>query len=99
MRRRIIDRLQTSVINRFDKSSIVGAADIERVMGEPVKHLIPSDYRVAVEAVNTGKPIVLDKDGKLAKAIRAFAKDLAGIEAKRSEEAGGVLARLAWRRA
>ena len=87
------------VVNRFDKSSIVGAADIERVMGEPVKHLIPSDYRVAVEAVNTGKPIVLDKDGKLAKAIRAFAKDLAGIDAKRSEEAGGMLARLAWRRA
>ena len=87
------------VVNRFDKSSIVGAADIERVMGEPVKHLIPSDYRVAVEAVNTGKPIVLDKDGKLAKAIRAFAKDLAGIDAKRAEEPGGMLARLAWRRA
>ena len=87
------------VVNRFDKSSVVGAADIERVVGEPVKHLIPSDYRVAVEAVNTGKPIVLDKDGKLSKAIKAFAKDLGGVGAHKPEEAGGVLARLAWRRA
>ena len=88
------------IVNRFDKSSVVGASDIERVVGEPVRHLIPSDYRVAVEAVNTGKPIVLDKDGKLSKAIRAFAKDLAGIGASmKAEEPGGVLARLAWRRA
>jgi pilus assembly protein CpaE len=88
------------VVNRFDKNSVVGAADIERVVGEPVKHLIPSDYRVAVEAVNTGKPIVFDKDGRLSKAIRLFAKDLAGIgAAAKAEDAGGVLARLAWRRA
>lgn len=87
------------IVNRFDKSSVVGAADIERVVGEPVKHLIPSDYRVAVEAVNTGKPIVLDKEGKLSKAIKAFAKDLAGVGAHKAEEAGGMLARLAWRRA
>jgi pilus assembly protein CpaE len=88
------------IVNRFDKSSVVGAADIERVVGEPVKHLIPSDYRVAVEAVNTGKPLVLDKDGKLSKAIKAFAKDLAGVSlSQKAEESGGMLARLAWRRA
>lgn len=88
------------IVNRFDKNSVVGSADIERVVGEPVKHLIPSDYKVAVEAVNTGKPIVLDKDGRLSKAIRAFAKDLAGVGASlKAEEAGGMLARLAWRRA
>jgi pilus assembly protein CpaE len=99
LRQRYGPKRVSVVVNRYDKSSVVGASDIERVMGEPVKHMIPSDYRVAVEAVNTGKPIVLDKDGKLAKAIRAFAKDLAGIGAARSEEAGGMLARLAWRRA
>jgi pilus assembly protein CpaE len=88
------------VVNRFDKNSVVGASDIERVVGEPVRHLIPSDYRVAVEAVNTGKPLVLDKDGKLSKAIKAFAKDLAGVSlSQKTEEPGGVLARLAWRRA
>ena len=31
------------VLNRFDKNAAVSTADIERVVGEPLKHLIPSD--------------------------------------------------------
>ena len=46
------------------------------LLGEPLKHQIPSDYRVAVEAVNTGIPLVLG-DSKLAKSVRALATDLA----------------------
>jgi pilus assembly protein CpaE len=87
------------IVNRYDKSSVVGTDDIERVIGEPVKHLLPSDYKVAVEAVNTGRPIVLDSDSKLSRAIKAFAADLAGSASHKSAEQGGVLARLAWRRA
>jgi pilus assembly protein CpaE len=86
-------------INRFDKNSVVSTQDIERLIGEPIKHLIPSDYRVAVEAVNTGRPVVMDKDGKLASAIRGFANDLAGLKKEKAPPSGGVLARLAWRRA
>jgi pilus assembly protein CpaE len=86
-------------VNRFDKSSVVSAQDIERLIGEPIKHLIPSDYRVAVEAVNTGRPVVMDKDGKLSTSIRALASDLAGIKKEKAQPTGGVLARLAWRRA
>jgi pilus assembly protein CpaE len=87
------------LVNRFDKDSVVSTADIARVVGERVKHLIPSDYRVAVEAVNTGSPIVLDRDGRLAKSIRAFARDLAGVAKEKSEPQAGMLSRLAWRRA
>lgn len=87
------------VINRFDKSSVVGTDDIARVVGEPVKYMIPSDYRLAVEAVNTGRPIVLHKEEKLARALKMFAKDLAGIQTGNTQQQGGVLARLAWRRA
>ncbi len=87
------------VLNRFDKNAAVSTADIERVVGEPLKHLIPSDYRVAVEAANTGIPFVLT-DGKLAKAIRVLASDLAGVEKDvPTDPSPGVLARLAWRRA
>ena len=87
------------VLNRFDKNAAVSTADIERVVGEPLKHLIPSDYRVAVEAANTGIPFVLT-DGKLAKAIRLLASDLAGVEKDvPTDPSPGVLARLAWRRA
>jgi pilus assembly protein CpaE len=87
------------VINRFDKSSVVGTEDIARVVGEPVKYLIPSDYRLAVEAVNTGRPIVMHKEEKLARSLRLFAKELAGITTTNTTQQGPMLARLAWRRA
>ena len=87
------------VLNRFDKNAAVATADIERVVGEPLKHQIPSDYRVAVEAVNTGVPLVLG-ESKLAKSVRGLASDLAGLAREQAAEAaaGGVLSRLAWRR-
>jgi pilus assembly protein CpaE len=87
------------VLNRFDKNAAVATSDIERVLGEPLKHLIPTDYRVAVEAVNTGIPLEL-ADSKLARSIRTLASDLAGlgIEPAQDGAPGGVLSRLAWRR-
>src|SRR5688572_14152697 len=87
------------VLNRFDKNAAVATADIERVVGEPLKHQIPSDYRVAVEAVNTGVPLVLG-ESKLAKSVRGLASDLAGLAKEQTSEPapGGVLSRLAWRR-
>jgi pilus assembly protein CpaE len=86
-------------LNRFDKNAAVATSDIERVLGEPLKHQLPSDYRVAVEAVNTGIPLVLG-DSKLSKAVRTMASDLAGIakEPEPQSAPGGVLGRLAWRR-
>jgi pilus assembly protein CpaE len=87
------------VLNRFDKNAAVATSDIERVLSEPLKHQIPSDYRVAVEAVNTGIPLVLG-ESKLAKAVRTLASDLAGIQKDPGNQPapGGVLGRLAWRR-
>ena len=87
------------VLNRFDKNAAVATSDIERVLGESLKHQIPSDYRVAVEAVNTGIPLVLG-DSKLAKAVRTLASDLAGVtrDPDKQPAPGGVLSRLAWRR-
>ena len=71
---------------------------MERVLGSDVKR-IPSDYKVALDALNAGRPLVLDMESRLAKALAAFAKDLAGVVKERSERPSGVLGRLAWRRA
>lgn len=87
------------VINRFQRDSVISHADIERALGGPVKHLIPSDYRSAVEALNAGRPVVLDSDGRLGAAFQTFAKDLAGVAKEGVERQPGMLARLAWRRA
>ena len=85
-------------VNRFDKKSEIGQADIERVVGLPVTTLIPSDYRAAIEALNTGRPLVANADHLLARAFRAFANDLAGV-ARTRKESPNMLARLAFRRA
>jgi pilus assembly protein CpaE len=86
------------VVNRFHREAVIGAEDMERVIGGDVKR-IPSDYKTAVDALNAGRPLVLDMESRLAKSLSAFAKDLAGVAKERAERPSGVLGRLAWRRA
>jgi len=86
------------VINRFQRDAVIAHDDVERVIGGEVKHLIPSDYPVALAALNAGRPVVLDKESRLARAFVTLAKDLAGIVKERVARPSSVLGRLAWRR-
>jgi pilus assembly protein CpaE len=86
------------VINRYDKNGPVSAKDIAKVVGEPVACQILSDYRVAAEAINVGRPIV-SEDGRLARALRAAAAELVNVGTKAEQPSSGMLGRLAWRRA
>jgi pilus assembly protein CpaE len=72
------DRMRV-VLTRFDKQAEIGQEDVERVIGLPVKHVVPSDYRAAVQALNKGRPIALDTGSRLSEAFRAMAADLGGI--------------------
>jgi pilus assembly protein CpaE len=87
------------VVNRFDKRSEIGQPDVERVVGGTVSHTIPSDYPAALEALNAGRPVAMERDQRLARAIRAFAADIAGVTKPAPEPPSGMLGRLAWRRA
>ena len=87
-----------AVMNRFDRRADIAHADVERVIGDAVKHLIPSDYRVAIEALNVGRPVALDQ-GALADSFRSLAGDLGGIVKQKRERPTGVFGRLAFRRA
>jgi len=87
-----------AVMNRFDRRADIAHADVERVIGDTVKHLIPSDYRVAIEALNLGRPVALDH-GQLADSFRSLAGDLGGLVKQKSARPTGVLGRLAFRRA
>ena len=65
------DRLSV-VVSRYDVQSEIGQDDVERVLGTPVAHTFPSNYRIALEALNAGRPVVLDNHNKLAAALTGF---------------------------
>jgi pilus assembly protein CpaE len=67
------------VVSRFDKSADIGTADIEQTVHAPLRFTFPSDYRLALQALNDGRPFVLDRSSKLSAAVLAFAKELSGV--------------------
>jgi len=80
------DRVKIA-ISRFDKQAEIGAEDVERVVGSPVKYTVPSDYRTALNGLNKGRPLALDRDNKLTAAFQSMAYDLAGMRAEKVAEA------------
>jgi pilus assembly protein CpaE len=86
------------LVNRFDSRADIGQSEVEKVVGMST-HVLPSDYRRAVDALNAGTPLVLDKDQRLSRAFRSFASELAGVAKPARESGTGMLSRLALRRA
>ena len=88
----------TTIMNRFDRRSEIPHNDVERVIGDAVKHLIPSDYRMALHALNVGRPVALEP-GALSDAFRNLAGDLGGLVKQKRPASTSVFGRLAFRRA
>jgi pilus assembly protein CpaE len=94
------DRVKV-VISRYDKQAEIGTDDVARVVGSPVKYMVPSDYRLALQALNKGRPLALDRETKLAASFHSIAGDLAGVRAEPTLEqpkSGGLLGRFTGRR-
>jgi Flp pilus assembly CpaE family ATPase len=93
------DRVQV-VITRYDQRSEIGQEDIQRVVGGRVRHMVPSDYRLALQALNKGRPLTVDNGTSLAEAFRVLARDLAGLATPKPAEtkSGGLLGGLLGRR-
>ena len=86
------------VVSRYDPHAEIGQEDIERVAGAKIRHVLPSDYRAALQALNTGRPLVLSNHTGLAGSYRKLAADLAGLDNKpEPAHRGGLLARLTGR--
>ncbi|HKY20082.1 MAG TPA: AAA family ATPase [Vicinamibacterales bacterium] len=88
------------VLSRYDKAADIAREDLAKVVGGPVSHLFPSDYRLAVEALNVGRPLVLENHSRLAGSYVEYARVLSGIPAKAREEekSGGLFERFGRRR-
>jgi pilus assembly protein CpaE len=93
------ERVQV-VVSRYDSASEIGQDDVERVTGGSVRHLFPSNYRLAVDALNKGRPIVVENHNKLAASFVGFARTLAGVPKPSEVEQPkpGFLGRLTSRR-
>jgi pilus assembly protein CpaE len=87
------------VISRSDRQAEIAHADVERVVGSQVVHTFPSQYRLALQALNKGRPIALDNHNDLSASFRRFASELAGARAERTTPANraGLLGRLTGR--
>jgi pilus assembly protein CpaE len=86
------------LISRFDPLSEIRCQDIEQVVKVPIRHAVPSDYRLALHAQNMGRPLTLDNHSRLASAFRDLSKDLAGIKPARPAGSTSLLGRLSGRR-
>jgi pilus assembly protein CpaE len=87
-------------VARYDPGAGIGQDDIERAVGMKIRHVMPSDYRRAVEALNSGKPLSLGNHNSLAGSFRAIARDLAGLAPSddSAKSSGGFLGLLKGRR-
>jgi pilus assembly protein CpaE len=68
------------VLSRSDRLADIGHEDVERAVGAKVKHVFPSDYRCALEALNKGRPLALEHRNELSASLDRFARSLAGLE-------------------
>jgi pilus assembly protein CpaE len=65
------------VVNRVGKKDSLGANDIEKTLRFPVSWVLPNNYPVAIDAINSGIPLVDHKgNSNLAKSILKLADDI-----------------------
>jgi pilus assembly protein CpaE len=74
------------ILTRTDRRAEIGLDDVERTVGLEVTHSFPSDYRLALQAMNKGRPIALDPQTELAGAFITFARTLSGTSPKKKDE-------------
>jgi pilus assembly protein CpaE len=73
------------LMNRKDEDSDIRHEDIEQVLGGKVAYALPSDYRTTLDALNRGRPAVLDNHSPLASSYEKFARSLAGLKTEKAE--------------
>jgi pilus assembly protein CpaE len=81
------------VMSRFDDGAEIRQEDIERVTGTAVRHLIPSDYRLAVDSLNKGQPVVIENHNRLAASYVGLARMLAGLGKQKATARTGLFGR------
>ncbi|MCG9575035.1 AAA family ATPase [Vibrio tubiashii] len=79
------------VINRYEKRQSIRLKDIQGTVGDITVHVVPNDFKVALESANLGRPFIeAKKSSSISKSISRFVKSLS----PQVEEKKGWLKRL-----
>lgn len=75
------DRIEI-VVNRFAKNSVIELNDIRKTLGVNNLHVIPNQYKLVADSIDTGNPIVESAKGSaVGKALRELATGVSGSDA------------------
>ncbi len=66
------------VLNRYDQQADIAHEDVEKVIEAKIRHSVPSDYRMALQSLNRGRPLTVENHNKLSAAYVRLAEDLSG---------------------
>ncbi len=87
------------VLNRYNREADIPTEDLERAFKTRIPHRFPGNYRLAIEALNKGRPLVADNHNKLASSFAAHARSLCGAaQTHAPARPAGLLSKLTGRR-
>lgn len=88
------------ILTRYDPDLQIGEDDVRKATGTRVSATIPNDYRLALQALNAGRPVIVENHTRLAASFRRLAFRLAGLKEpdEDSDTSTGLLGRLLGRR-
>jgi pilus assembly protein CpaE len=66
------------VLNRFQDTDMISAADVENTLGLKVYSRLGNDYEAVTGSINAGKPIVLNGKSRYAADVKALVAQIAG---------------------
>jgi pilus assembly protein CpaE len=70
------DRIR-QVLNRYDDTSPISAADMERGLGQRIAHFIPNNFDIANASINQGEPVLkLARSSSISKALIEIVRSL-----------------------
>jgi len=74
------------ILNRFEKKGEITKAEMEKTLEQPISWTLPNDYRSAIQAINSGRPLVSVNHTPLASGIVQLAQHITGIQPKQKKD-------------
>jgi pilus assembly protein CpaE len=84
------------VVNRFSPRQLIPLSDMEKTLGVKLFGTLRNDYQSTMEAINEGRPVVLDRNSIYGQDVRQLASRVSGVAVNSGKEGGflgGLLSR------